>query len=244
MRAWNFTKSYRNFNRRRKSWGSWRALHWLLMHSLAKYLGFHSHFVLVTTELPRDIAPPEVAEGYETRPVGLNDLLPFAGNVPDLSREFLEQAFARGDECVANFWGQDLVGFRFQSRTRAPATNQLDVLVPKKFRYGYKAWVHPEHRRRNLSVMQIYVMNALPRAFTEREIGYIETHNYPALLFGYRAPESRSLMLGRIGWFTLVGRQIPFRTPYAKWVGLEFVRKDDAGVRQYDPRGRSVAPKP
>ncbi len=153
---------------------------------------------------------------------------------PDFSKEFLEEAFARGDECGANFHDGKLIGFGFQCRTRAPVTEQLDLLVPPGFRYGYKAWIHPDHRRRNLSRIQGYVrFNTLPRPFEERSISYIETHNYPSLLHSYVHPRLRHLRTGYVGWVTLFGRQIPFNSRGAKRIGFEFVKKSDTRIRQY-----------
>ena len=76
---------------------------------------------------------------------------------PDLSRAFLETAFGRGDRCTANFFHGRLVGYSFNAYVRARVNDQLDVLVPPGFRYGYKSWTHSEHRRANLSRMRGYV---------------------------------------------------------------------------------------
>jgi hypothetical protein len=177
---------------------------------------------------------PEVPHGYETRVVGLEDMLPFAGSVPDLSSEFLKEAFSRGDECAANFYDGRLVGFGYVCRSRSRATEQLDVLIPPGFRYGYKEWTHAEHRRRNLSDMRGHVrFTTLPRPYEERSISYVETHNYASLLHGYTHPRSRGLRMGFVGWFNLFGRQFPFSSRRARWVGLEIVRKSDDGRRQY-----------
>ncbi len=39
--------------------------------------------------------------------------------------------------------------------------------------------------------------------------------------------------MGLCGWITLFGRQIPFNTRRAKWIGFELVRKEDHRRRQY-----------
>ena len=213
-----------------------RAIHWQIMRSLAVVLGLRVHYVFVGSGSGRldRVAAPEIPVGYQVRMVALAELLPYAGTVPNLSAAFLEEAFAGGDVCVASFHGDELVGFSFQSGGRSPVTRQLDILVPEGFRYTYKTWVHAEHRRRNLTQIQNYVRHH-SRSGEDRRRGfwYVETHNYPSLLHGYRRPEDRALVMGLIGWISLFGRQVPFRSSRARWLGVELVRKDDHRARQY-----------
>ena len=39
--------------------------------------------------------------------------------------------------------------------------------------------------------------------------------------------------MGFCGSMTRLGREIPFNSRRARWIGFEIVRKDDPGVRQY-----------
>ena len=225
----------RNFATRKRDWGLPRALHWELMNVLSKF-GVFVHYVNVGADLREIVGEdkPVVAPQYDTRVACLRDLLPHIGGVPKLSRDFLEIAFSRGDLCVANFVGSQLVGFSFSSFKRARVTDQLDVIVPDGFRYGYKGWTHPDHRRQNLSRMRGYVRRKMIRGCHEqRSISYVATHNYASLLHSYRSPRLRSLRMGLCGWFTVFGYQVPFNSRHAKWVGFEFVRKEDLGRRQY-----------
>ena len=206
------------------------------MHLLARAFGVRLHYVRVgaNRKHPTEEVCPETPPGYFTRVVQLVDLLPYVDEVPDLSRDHLEAVFARGDECVANFYGGDLVGFSFNSRKRTRVTDQVDALIPEGFRYGYKSWTHPDHRRRNLGRMRGFVKRRdLARPFQERNVSYVETHNYPSLLHGYRHPRERQLAMGFVGWITVFGRQIPFTSPRAKWLGFEFVGRNDVRIRQY-----------
>lgn len=223
-----------NFNARRRDWGLKRALHWQLMHALSK-VGVRVHYVIVGGGMLEIVGEttPLVSAGYETRVIGLDELLPYASE-PGLSRAFLETAFGRGDRCTANFFNGQLVGYSFNAYVRARASEQLDVLVPPGFRYGYKSWTHSEHRQANLARMRGYVRRqTLPVEHEQRNISYIETHNYASLLHGYRHPRLRGLRMGFAGWITLFGRQIPFTTRHARWVGFELVRRDDTRARQY-----------
>ena len=224
-----------NFRTRRRDWGLTRALHWQVMSVLFK-LGIRVHYVFLEPNLLEILGEekPVVPEGFDTRIVGLETMLPFAGIVPDLDREFLETAFGRGDVCIANFRGDEVVGFAFVTFTRARVTPQLDVIVPKGFLYVYKGWTHPDYRRANLASSRVYLRHRFMRGnHSLRGLSYIETHNYVSLLRGYRAPQHRRIRMGLCGWLTLLGRQIPFNSRRAKWIGFEMVRKEDDGRRQY-----------
>jgi hypothetical protein len=206
------------------------------MSALARFAGIRVHYVLVGSGSGRvsRAEPPRIPAGYQVRMVGRDDLLPYAGRVTDLSAGFLDVAFGRGDVCVASFFGDELVGISFQSGGRAKVTEQLDILVPEGFRYTYKTWIHPAHRRRNLSQAQTYVRTrARAAADLDRGLWYVETHNYASLLHGYRHPRDRYLDMGLIGWISWFGREIPFRTRRAAWLGVELVRRGDRRVRQY-----------
>jgi hypothetical protein len=224
-----------NFNVRRRDWGWRRALHWEVMSGLA-WLGIRVHYVNIGADMQQIIGEekPEVSPEYDTRMIGFDEIVSYVDRVPGLSRENLETAFGRGDVCAANFYHGELVGFSFCSYTRARVTDQLDVLVPEGFRYGYKGWTHPDHRRANLQLMRSYVRRiANPADRDKRSLEYIETHNYASLLHRYRHPVSRKIRAGFAGWITIGGRQIPFSTRHARWVGFLFVRKGDLRRRQY-----------
>lgn len=204
------------------------------MHGLTR-LGFHVHYLRVTADRypPADQKPPVIPPGYVVRLVTRADLLPFVDSVEGLSAAFLEDAFSSNDECAASFHGEELVGFSFTKRDRAPVTDQIDVVVPPGFRYGYKAWTHPDHRKRHLSRMMSYVMRVEGnRPHEERGISYIETHNYRSLLRSHRNITDRAIPMGYVGWFTFCGRQIPWNSRKAKWIGCIFVRREDRRVRQ------------
>jgi hypothetical protein len=225
----------RNLRTRMRDWGWRRASYWELMHVLSK-LGLHLHYINVGADMREIVGEEEpiVAAEYHTRVVRLEDLLPHLASVPHLSRDFLETVFSRGDVCVANFCRSQLVGYSFSTYVRARVNDQLDVLVPEGFRYGYKAWTHPDHRRQNLSRMRGFVRRrCVPTDHTVRSISYVETHNYASLLHSYRFPSLRAIRMGFCGWITIFGRKVPFNSRHARWVGFEFVRKQDSGRRQY-----------
>lgn len=229
-------KRVSNLVARLRQWGLARTVYFYVMATLRRMFGLQLAYVRITPDrmggwFDKQYSPPE----YETRPVDYDDLAPYA-DLPgyDLSTDFLTRAFSPGCECAANFYGGELVGYGFITRARAPVTEQLDVVVPHGFRYGYKSWTHQDHRRKNLSGMRAYVRRTeFNRPVAERGIDYVETHNYPSLLHGYQHPADRSIYMGFVGCIRLFGREVPFATRRAKWIGFRWVRKQDDGKIQY-----------
>ena len=224
-----------NFRDRRASWGLRRALYWQIMQG-ARRLGFRLYYVRVEANVQRLFGEPEpvLPPGFDTRIETPRALLPWVGQVADLNAQFLDAAHARADLCLVSYHDGKPVGFAFVTHTRAPVSAQLDVLVPKGFQYVYKGWTHPDYRRAQLTKARMYLRHGiLLENPTLRGISYVETHNYQSLLHGYRPPIERSLHLGFCGSFTLFGREIPFNTRRARWIGFELVRKEDSGTRQY-----------
>lgn len=206
------------------------------MHALGRCFGIRVHYVQVGADRNDllDPEPPVIPPGYAVRFGTKADFLPYVGKIEDLDSEFLEQAFERNDECSVAFYEGRLVSFCFCSRDRTRVTPQLDVLVPPGFRYLYKAWTEPGHRRKNLSTAQSWMRVTYGnRPFSERTLSYTETHNYPSLLTKYLHPNKRPLAMGLAGWITIFGRQIPINSRGARWIGFEFVRREDTRTRQY-----------
>ena len=218
-------------------WGLPRALYASLMHFLAKRLGFRIHYVFIGANRPDLMATscPQTPPGYAVRLAKKSDLQPFVcSSKHNLSSDFINNAFANQDECYVVLCNQELVSFSFTTRVAAPVTAQLEIVVPEGFRYAYKSWTDVEHRRNNLSKLRHWVkINSADTPFNERSLFYIETHNYASLLHGYRNPSNRAQRAGVVGWLTLFGREIPFASRTAKWVGFEFRRKDKDHRRQY-----------
>ncbi len=221
-----------SFVERARYLGARRALYAALMNMLARLIGLHLHHVFINQGIASDgqfVSNP----AYVNRMVGFDELRSYAGRVEGLDDEFLDFAETNGDVCAASFFGDELVGYDFSSSKRARVNEQLDILVPYGFSYGYKGWTHPDHRRHKLSLARIELKR-------DKRLGagiyYIETHNYPSLMRPYRYPAARRLHMGYIGWVEIFGRLIPFATRRARWIGLEFVVRDDDGHRLYIER--------
>jgi hypothetical protein len=197
--------------------------------SLAKrWLGLNIAYVLVGSgsNRVRNESRLEPPAGYEVRNIRPEELYAHIGTVPDLSTAFVREIAARKDSCVASFHEGSLVGFSFQTSSLAEVTDQLEILIPKGFHYTYKTWTHEAHRRKGLSRIQGSIRTHGKAPSNDRGIWYVETHNYPSLMSGYRHPRDRPLRMGFIGWIRLWGRDYPFVSRTAAWLGLELVRRD------------------
>ena len=129
----------------------------------------------------------------------------------------------------------ELVSYGFATRVKARVTPQLELHVPKNFRYAYKSWTRDDHRRKHISRMggHVRAFHNPKRKYEERALWIVLVHNYASLLHGYRFPSERGFRMGYVGWIRLFGKQIPFNSRKAKWIGLEVRRRGDERVRQY-----------
>jgi len=173
-----------------------------------------------------DIAFPDLPPGYTAEPKDPLDLLPWASTEYGLSDTFLQQANARGDRCVANFYEGSLVGYGFVTRCFAPVTEQIGVSINSTLQYRYKGWTHPEHRRKHLSHARGRINSRLfPRQPGQRMVSYVEAHN-----FASRLPHAdvHPIFLGTCLIVRLLGREFPISSPAARRAGFELVRLDPA----------------
>ncbi len=222
------------YRERIANWGLRRAAYGFVMAVLAR-TGFHLHNVDVGADrydLMEDTQPP-TPDGYLTRICAKEDLLPYVGRHTELSDDFLNFAFDRGDVCSASFYEGVPVAYKFETRHRTEVNEQLDVLIPRGFVYSYRAWTHPDHRRRGLTSACAYELSRkrYEEHCLDRVIWYVETHNYPSLLHAVDSPKTWSLLMGYVGWFKIFGRMVPLNSRWASKIGFVFVRSEDDRVR-------------
>lgn len=220
---------FKTYSEKRTEWGHNRLLQWYAWRTL-KLIGIVPCQVYVESSVPAD-QHISIPSDYSIRQMTPTGLIPYTGK-NTLDAEFLQQAEQRGDYCAAIFQGDELVGYRFASCTRAPVTPQLDIIIPQGFSYGYKAWIKSEHRRKHLDKAAANMIDlVISRETGRRSIWYIEKGNFPSRMSGYKHPSERPLRMGTCGWLTVFGRQIPFNSRTARWVGIRIVQKDDPGTQ-------------
>lgn len=207
-----------------RDFGLARGLHSYLMVTLKRFTGLNLFLVQLGDDRT-DLAMPELEPGYTTRAVEPAELLPWADRPGyGLATSFLEQAQAQGALAVANFHHGELVGYGFVARERAPVTEQIDVSVEDRLVYRYKAWTHPEHRRKHLSHARGRLNKTLfPLKAGGRTVSYVETHNYASRL---NRADVRPESVGHCGYFRWFGREWPFTLPGPKRAGFRLIRTD------------------
>ena len=205
-----------------RSFGVLRTLHVEAFRTLAR-LGFHLYLVELGDDR-NDIERPQLPDGYLTRPVDLQELRAWVGVINGLSDEFLDEAIARGDRCVGNFYEGRLVGHGFVARQRAPVTDQLQVVVDDWLIYRYKGWTHPEHRRKYLSHARGRMNRELfPLRQGMRTVDYVAVHNLPSK---YKHADLHPVRLGYCGYVRLFGREYPFTTRVPRRYGFRLERRE------------------
>ena len=199
-----------------------RALYSKLMSGLRRLFGLNLFLVQYGDDKSK-VAPPTLEEGYTTRTCTPEQLKQWASSEVGLPISFLDDAQKRGDRCVANFFHDDLVGYVFVAKSNAPLTNQLEVAIDNRLVYRYKAWTHPNHRRKHLSMARGRLNKTLfPLQPGQRTIAYVATTNFPSRLV---RPEIHPQAVGYSGYFKLAGREIPFNTPGTRRAGFKVQRR-------------------
>lgn len=195
-----------------------------VMRNLSR-VGFHLFLVELGDDNP-DVAMPILAPGYTARATELEELWPWVDKGYGLSAAFLRGAIARGDRCVANFFGDELVGYGFVTVKGAPVTDQLEVVIDDRLVYRYKGWTHPEHRRKHLS----HARGRLNRQFFDltdgrRSVDYVAVHNHASKL---KHADVHPVRLGYCGFIRLLGREYPFTNRVPRRFGFRLVRRTGA----------------
>ncbi len=209
MRASRTLEHWRDDIRR---WGWLRFLHIRLMRSLSRYVSICGVY---SRPLDHFVALPELPAGLEFRLASKEDL-DRACDQPalKLSNDWVHDALARGDLCVASFEGDRMIGYSWLSFTTAPHLHGLWAHFEKPYRYGYNSFVLPEFRGCRLSAYMGNHMNryCLDQGF-EQTIAFIECHNYASMASTRRRGGRR---VGWAGYVRIFGRLWPFRSPGAR----------------------------
>lgn len=194
------------------------------MELLRRAIGFRLYRVQISEELP--IEMPDLPPEYETRVVGLPDILAWCDKPGYFTRDFLEEAFAAGHIATCNFYRGGLVGYSFNALDRARVTPQIDAIIGPQYRYAYAAWTHPDHRRKHLGEARRFVRRqCAPRPASLRGIAYIETDNFPSLANATRNGR-HPVRVGYCGHVTWRGKDYPFTGRVAKRFGFRLVRRE------------------
>lgn len=141
-----------------------------------------------------------------------------------LPRDFVESALARGDVCFGVLHKDRLVAYAWRTFASAPYVNDLWVRINPPYRYGYKAFTHPEYRgqRLNTAVDLYSDKHFLERGYLQ-DIAYVDADNLESLAAGKFKGSTNVGWAGHLRWF---GRSIPFHSAGVKRTNFAFVKCD------------------
>jgi hypothetical protein len=136
----------------------------------------------------------------------------------DMTPAFVEEAFARGDDCYTLRDGDRLVSFSWYSRRSTPISEGLAVRLDPSWIYSYKSFTHPDYRGQRLHGI---TLSLALRSYADRgwrgAIGFVRSNNFPS---------RRSL--ARAGWrpfgaivlVRILGRARGWATPGCRAYGV------------------------
>ncbi|MEM6708671.1 MAG: hypothetical protein AAF648_07785 [Pseudomonadota bacterium] len=154
-----------------------------------------------------------------TRVVGAAELAPFLGADYDLDADFVAEATARGDRCVANFLGDELVGYAWIAYGPTPHLDGVWCETGSPDRYAYKAFTHPRFRGKRLRGT-FHALEADDAAFgVTHSVSFIAWWNRSSMKAIAR---NQAVRIGWAGYWTIGTRRFCFRSPGARRAGFRF----------------------
>jgi len=173
---------------------------------------------------------PTSPSGYDTRRVSqleFNDML-----CDELKGVDYDWAFKRGDMCIANFRGGEIVGYSFSSFRPTFVQPGLVFRFPDGFIYAFAGKTAPSHRGKKLQ----------PECWKVRSQEYLRQHgsvfgaiwyanvtNLESLASAEHADLNETLH-GYAGYMRCFGRWITFATPGCRRLGAGFVTDAESSV--------------
>lgn len=200
------------------TWGFWRGFYYCLMSLLKP-------FIMVYQVHLREHSPnpklPELENGFEIRIMSHEELLKYCDDPElNLEKDKINEAFARGEICVAALYNGDIVSYVWRSFTATPHMDGVWVDFKKGYRFGYKAFTRPKFRKKRLQhAVTLFTDKLMLERGISQGIGVVATHNYASLISDAKRGNE---CIGYAGYFKLFGKIIPFRTNGAKKHGFRF----------------------
>jgi hypothetical protein len=142
-----------------------------------------------------------------------------ADPVNELSTTFLDEAFAKGDECFGIVVGNRLAAYGWYAfgATRIHPRD-LVLRVSNRYVYMYKGFTHPSHRGRRLYTigMNLALAHYLGRGFAGMA-SYVESNNFRALQSTRRMGFAT---LGTVALLRIFGLYVTCASPGCRKLGL------------------------
>lgn len=197
-----------------------KAVAWRLRNAV----GLHAYGIYTRALGELALAPPATDAGYRHRVFEAADqaaLLACATDPRlDMDEAFVQDAFAKGDACVAVFDRTTLVSYEWMAFTPTHHDQGVFVDFGPRYRYLYKAFTLPEFRGRHA----IRLFKGSSDAYCLRRgrvatIAYIAIDNHSSIRYAMGVGNRR---IGFAGYLKLGSVFIPFRTAGVRAEGFRF----------------------
>ena len=197
-------------------WGWLRALYIRLMWLLDRTLGLQLYWITRRPLRPSVSGPSSIETCLATKKM----LEPYIGDPTyNLRAAYVDDAFARGDVCVAIFADGRLAGYGWVAYQPVPHAGRIWVDFAPGQRYTTNSFTHPDFRGRHLRGSR-GALETLDREHgTTHALSAIPTHNFASVRADAR---SGAEIIGLAGYVEIFGRFLAVRSPGAKRVGFRF----------------------
>jgi len=211
-----------NLKNNAERWGWRRALVHVLVRGAEKYLGFHV-YVVRARSIPPTPKYPTSNPNLTYRQINDDELMRYSAD-PELGlgRDFVADALSRGDLAFGAFDDKNLVSYIWRCRSAAPDTDGVWIRAEHPYNYSYKSFTRKDYRGQRISpVVHLFSDNEMYKRGFRFRIGFVAITNYASLEMG---KHMESKVLGYAGYFSLLGKLIPFRSEKVKSTGFRFFK--------------------
>jgi hypothetical protein len=150
----------------------------------------------------------------------------------EITETFLEEAFAKGDECFGIMDGDKLASYGWYSNKDTSIDNGLVLQFSPEYIYMYKGFTHEEYRGQRLHAigMTLALREYLHRGF-KGLVSYVESNNFSSLKSCYRMGYQD---FGEVYILKVRKRHIIYSSPGCERYSFQVVEKSASlAVRDY-----------
>jgi hypothetical protein len=168
-----------------RDFGIWKTIYDLSYRTVNQVVPFAIwHALVVDQPHPDFLRLPETFQG---RLLGADAMSAYAGPENNLDEQMLEEARAKGDQCMALFNGGTLAAYGWYSSQPTDISDDLRLCFKNKYVYMYKGFTNNKFRGQRLHAigMTLALQEYLRRGFLGM-VSIVESRNFGSRKSGYR----------------------------------------------------------
>lgn len=133
-------------------------------------------------------------------------------------------AFDRGDLCIANFLGDEMVGYTFYTISTTPVRPGIIFRFPDTLVYTYGSYVTPAHRGNRLAVARANHRREVEqsRGISRNAVYYIAVDNFASRA---SSRQMEPTLIGYVAYLRLGRRHFFFSSPGSKRTGVRLTQE-------------------